>query len=70
MERQALAGERRILGPEDPLTLQTMADLGATIVQGLGHFDEGEKLAREVIEIGTRRLGPESAAGACGRRAT
>ena len=33
----------------------------AYIVQGQGRFGQGEKLAREVIEAGTRRLGPESA---------
>ena len=31
MERQALAGERRILGPEDPLTLETMDHLAVIL---------------------------------------
>jgi tetratricopeptide (TPR) repeat protein len=57
MQRQALEGERRILGPGDPVTLDTM-DLLARIVTEHGHYDEGERLDREVIEIATRKLGP------------
>ena len=60
LERQALVGERRLLGPEDPLTLETMDNL-AVVLQQQGHYGEEEKLEREVIEVSTRVLGPENA---------
>ena len=59
LERQALAGGRRILGAEDPLTLETMDDL-ASVLGHEGHYDEEEKLEREAIEAGTRKLGAEN----------
>ena len=60
LDRRALADERRVLGSDDPLTLETADDL-AMVLKPLGRFPEAEKLVREVVDTSTRRLGPESA---------
>jgi hypothetical protein len=44
LERRALVGERHTLGPEDPLTLETMDHLAVVAIHQ-GHHDESEKLS-------------------------
>jgi serine/threonine protein kinase len=58
-ERAVLADEQRILGREDPLTLETMIHL-ATTLQRRSDYRGEEALAREVIQISTRRKQPDS----------
>ncbi len=58
-ERAVLADEQRILGREDPLTLETMIHL-ATTLQRRNDYRGEEELAREVIQISTQRRAPET----------
>jgi serine/threonine protein kinase len=58
LERQAIEIRRRILGPENPDTLRSMSDLGATL-WGEGRYPESEKILRETLDIQRRVVGPE-----------
>jgi eukaryotic-like serine/threonine-protein kinase len=60
LERKALEGEQRTLGPEHPLTLATKDRL-AMVLQHQGHYEQAEQLESEIVEAATRRLGPENA---------
>ena len=50
--------QRRVLGPEDPETLQSMNSL-ANVWYREGQYVEAEKLLREISDIRRRVLGPE-----------
>jgi serine/threonine protein kinase/Tfp pilus assembly protein PilF len=54
----ALENRRRLLGPADRKTLQSMTQV-AWILDRQGHDDEAEKLIRQTIAEATRALGPE-----------
>jgi non-specific serine/threonine protein kinase/serine/threonine-protein kinase len=56
----ALDIQSRVLGSDDPDTLQSMALLGV-IERSLGHRDESEKLLRKALDGQRRALGPEHA---------
>ena len=55
---RALEIQRRTLGPRNPDTLKSMAEL-ASVRASEGHYPESEKLIREILEIRRRVLGPE-----------
>ena len=50
--------ERRVLGPDDPQTIRSMADLEGLLI-GRGRYAEAEKLSRETLAIRGRVFGPE-----------
>jgi non-specific serine/threonine protein kinase/serine/threonine-protein kinase len=54
----ALENRRRLLGPADRKTLQSMTQL-SWILDRQGHDDEAEKLIRQTIAEASRALGPE-----------
>lgn len=54
----ALENRRRLLGPENPKTLQSMNQLG-WILDREGHDSEAEKLTRQALAIEKRVVGPE-----------
>lgn len=54
----ALADARRVLGPEDPVTLAAMSDFAVVLVE-TGRLAEARALAAETLEIKNRVLGPE-----------
>jgi len=56
---RALQLHRRMLGAEDPTTVQTMSLLGRT-AERQGKFAEAEALHRQTLEIQRRVLGPEN----------
>jgi non-specific serine/threonine protein kinase/serine/threonine-protein kinase len=55
---RAVEIQRRTLGPRNPDTLYSMAEL-AKVWAEEGHYVESEKLIREILEIRRRVLGPE-----------
>jgi eukaryotic-like serine/threonine-protein kinase len=55
---QAVAIQRRVLGPEHPDTLSSL-NLLASVLRREGHYAEAEKLNRQTLEIRRRVLGPE-----------
>ncbi len=55
---RALEIQRQNLGPRNPDTLESMAEL-ASVRASQGHYAESEKLIREILEIRRRVLGPE-----------
>jgi eukaryotic-like serine/threonine-protein kinase len=55
---QALAVQRRILGPERPDTLKSTSALAEVLTQQ-GRYPEAEKLGRQALEIQRRVLVPE-----------
>ena len=55
---RALEIQRRTLGPRNPDTLKSMAEL-ASVRASEGHYAESEKLIREILDIRGRVLGPE-----------
>jgi serine/threonine protein kinase len=58
-EELALELQRRVLGPENPKTLQTMASVGhAAELQG--RYAEAEALLSQTVQVMRRVLGPES----------
>ena len=59
MFERALGLQRRILGLNNPKTLQIMS-LQGWILGRQGHFPESEKLLRETWEMQSRALGPEN----------
>jgi non-specific serine/threonine protein kinase/serine/threonine-protein kinase len=54
----ALESRRRLLGPEDSKTLESMTQLG-WILDREGRDDEAEKLTRQAVDQGRRVLGSE-----------
>jgi eukaryotic-like serine/threonine-protein kinase len=54
----ALELERKIRGPEDPKTIETMVAL-ADANEALGKFADAEALAKQALEVSRRTLGPE-----------
>ncbi|HTR37463.1 MAG TPA: tetratricopeptide repeat protein [Bryobacteraceae bacterium] len=59
LERELLAKQKRVLGPEDMSTLATLSELGLTLCQE-NQCGEGAKLNQEVLEKQERVLGPEA----------
>ena len=55
---RAVEIQRQTLGPRNPDTLYSMAEL-AKVRAEEGHYAESEKLIREILEIRRRVLGPE-----------
>jgi len=58
MGRELIEMERRVIGPESPDVLGTMANLAGTLLYE-GRYAEAEKLARETVALESRVLGPE-----------
>jgi hypothetical protein len=50
--------ERRVLGPEHPITLGTMGNLAA-VLNGQDQHAEAEQMQRELLDVERRVLGPE-----------
>ncbi|HEV8042535.1 MAG TPA: serine/threonine-protein kinase [Bryobacteraceae bacterium] len=61
LARHALAERQRVLGPGDPKTIESMAQLGWILDRG-GHPPEGEKLERSALAGQRRVLGPDNPA--------
>ena len=59
LERQSLDIRRRVLGPEDPDTLNSMDELAGALSES-GHYAEAAKMFREELDIERRVLGPEN----------
>lgn len=57
--RRAVELRRRVLGPENADTLQSMDEL-VVILGAETHYSEEEKLARQVLEVRRRTLGPQN----------
>jgi eukaryotic-like serine/threonine-protein kinase len=55
---RAIQIQRRVLGPRNPETLQSVFTLGV-VLAGDGHYRGAEKLYRENLEIRKQVLGPE-----------
>ena len=58
MCRETLGIQLRVLGPENPHTLMSKANLAEVLLKE-GHVQEAEKLQRETLETMVRTLGPE-----------
>jgi len=58
MQREAIATESRVLGPEHPDTLTGLISLGV-ILRRRQQFADAEKVYRETLRIQSRVLGPE-----------
>jgi tetratricopeptide (TPR) repeat protein len=58
LQRETLAAETRVLGPEHPSTLNLQSSFAKTLI-GEGRYTEAENLARKTFESGLRTLGPE-----------
>ncbi len=58
LSASALENRRRLLGPRDPKTLESMTQLG-WILDREGHDDEAEKLTRQTLDQARHILGPE-----------
>ena len=58
LQQQSMEIRQRVLGPENPDTLQSMNSL-ADVLSHEGHYAEAEKLDRETLDIRRRVLGPE-----------
>ena len=59
LDRETLDIQRRLLGPEDPDTLNSMSSL-AGILYREGHNAEAEKLFRETLDIERGVRGPDN----------
>ena len=57
MLTETLTRERRVLGPENPLTMTTMANLGRVYLAE-GQLDQAKPLLEQAHAIGERVLGP------------
>jgi len=60
LQRSALEARRRVLGEDDPLTLQSLSGLGVLHYLS-GGLEEGERLVLEALEKQRRILGPDHA---------
>jgi non-specific serine/threonine protein kinase/serine/threonine-protein kinase len=58
LTRRALDIRRRILGPENPDTLESMSKLSG-VLNAQSHYPEAEKLARETLAPQRRAFGPD-----------
>ncbi|MGD0414872.1 MAG: serine/threonine-protein kinase [Terriglobales bacterium] len=58
LAKRALDARLSLLGPDDPKTLESMAQLGR-ILNSEGHYAEAEKLERQALAGERRLLGPE-----------
>jgi eukaryotic-like serine/threonine-protein kinase len=58
LAKRALDARLSLLGPNDPKTLESMAQLG-WILNHEGHYAEAEKVERQALEGERRILGPE-----------
>ena len=58
MQRELLEVKRRVLGPEHPDTMDTMANL-AHALDGEDKHAEAEQMQRELLDLQRRVLGPE-----------
>ena len=58
LAQHALNLRQKILGPDDPKTMQSMAQLGF-ILDRQGHFDEAAKLESQALDHERRILGPD-----------
>lgn len=58
LSKRALDARMSLLGPDDPKTLESMAQLGL-ILNREGHYVEAEKVERQALEGERRVLGPE-----------
>ncbi|MBZ5504723.1 MAG: serine/threonine-protein kinase [Acidobacteriia bacterium] len=56
--RSSADTRRRVLGPRNPQTLNSLDGLG-WVLSREGHYTESEKLHREVLQLRTQVLGPE-----------
>ena len=56
---QALTLRRRVLGPDNPKTIETMLSLGLTALDQ-DKYAEAEEIDNRALEIGRRVLGPEN----------
>jgi eukaryotic-like serine/threonine-protein kinase len=59
LAKSALDVQMRLLGPDDPKTLESMAQLG-WVLDREGHYPEAEKLERQALADERRVLGPEA----------
>lgn len=59
LAQQALDARRKLLGPDDPKTLESMTQVG-DILQREGHPDEAEKLVRPALASERRILGNQN----------
>ncbi|KAG2487438.1 hypothetical protein HYH03_014005 [Edaphochlamys debaryana] len=57
--RQALELAQRVLGPDDPETIDALHSL-AGCLESQGRYQEGEALYRQALELVQRRLGPQN----------
>jgi serine/threonine protein kinase len=55
---QAVEIQRRLLGPENPVTLKTSSNLGWILARNK-HFTESEKLLRQTLDAQRRVVGPD-----------
>ncbi|HZW91180.1 MAG TPA: tetratricopeptide repeat-containing protein, partial [Myxococcaceae bacterium] len=58
LEREVVASQRRLLGPEHPDTLESLGHL-AVFLKRHRDFDEAERVAREVLAVRLRISGPD-----------
>ena len=56
---RALDLRRRVLGPDNPKTIETMLSLGQTALRQF-KYAEGERIENQALEISRRVLGPEN----------
>lgn len=59
LAKSAFDSRTRLLGPDDPKTLESMTQLG-WILSRQGHYPEAEKMEREALAGERRVLGPEN----------
>ncbi len=58
LDQQSMEIRKRVLGPENPDTLNSMNNLGAVLFDE-GHFAEAEELERKTVDLEKRVLGSE-----------
>jgi tetratricopeptide (TPR) repeat protein len=59
LAKRALHARQRLLGPDDPKTLESMTQLGG-ILEDEGRYPEAEKLENQALAAEQRVLGPEA----------
>jgi serine/threonine protein kinase/tetratricopeptide (TPR) repeat protein len=59
LEQRTVEIRKRVLGPDNPDTLKSQANLAVLFARS-GHYPEAEKLARETLETSRRVLGPDN----------
>jgi serine/threonine protein kinase len=58
LDQQSMEIRKRVLGPENPDTLDSMNNLGAVFF-GEGHYAQAEELERKTVDVEKRVLGAE-----------